>query len=91
MSGREGAYALFVLGPVAPGLEEVVPAVGGSVFECVLPWLTGTAQLNFLGDALTGDAVGTAWTPEVHERLMEVKGRVDPANLFCFGHALAGR
>jgi hypothetical protein len=91
VSGREGAYALFVLGPVAPGLEEVVPAVGGRVFESVLPWLTGTAQLNFLGDALNGDAVGTAWAPEVHERLMEVKGRVDPDNLFCFGHALAGR
>jgi hypothetical protein len=91
VSGREGAYSLFVLGPVAPGLEEVVPAVGGSVFESVLPWLTGTAQLNFLGDALTGDAVGTAWTPEVHQRLMEVKERYDPDNLFCYGHALARR
>jgi hypothetical protein len=91
VSGREGAYSLFVLGPVAPGLEEVVPAVGGSVFESVLPWLTGTAQLNFLGDAHTGDAVGTAWTPEVHRRLMEVKERVDPDNLFCYGHALAHR
>jgi hypothetical protein len=91
VSGREGAFSLFVLGPVAPGLEEVVPAVGGSVFESVLPWLTGTAQLNFLGDALTEDAVGTAWTPEVHQRLMQVKERVDPDNLFCFGHALVRR
>jgi FAD/FMN-containing dehydrogenase len=91
VSGRDGAYGLFVVGPVAPGLEEVVPAVGGMVFESVLPWLTGTAQLNFLGDALTGDAVGTAWTPEVHRRLMEVKQRVDPDNLFCFGHALTER
>jgi hypothetical protein len=91
VSGREGAYGLFVLGPVAPGLEEVVPAVGAGVFESVLPWLTGTAQLNFIGDALTGDAVGTAWAPQVHGRLMEVKERVDPDSLFCFGHALTRR
>ena len=91
VSGREGAFGLYVLGPVAPGLEEVVPAAGGRVVAAVLPWLTGTAQLNFLGDATTPDAVGTAWEPDVHRRLLEIKKRVDPENLFCFGHALLAR
>jgi hypothetical protein len=55
------------------------------------PWLTGTSQLNFLGDALTPEAVAMAWAPETHQRLLSVKAQVDPANLFCNGHALVAR
>jgi hypothetical protein len=91
VSGRDAAFSMFVLGPLVPGLEEIVPAVGGGVLEAMSPWLTGTSQLNFLGDALTPEAVGMAWAPETHRRLLAVKAQVDPANLFCNGHALVAR
>lgn len=89
VSGREGAYSLLVLGPLAPGLEEAVPAVGDAVLASVKPWATGTSQVNFLG-ATTPQRLAAAWTPDVHARLSETKRAVDPANLFRFGHALGG-
>lgn len=91
VSGREAAFSIFVLGPLVPGLEEIVPAAGGGVLEAMSPWLTGTSQLNFLGDALTPEAVAMAWAPETHQRLLAVKAQVDPANVFCNGHALVAR
>lgn len=91
VSGREAAYALFLVAPLFPGLEEALPAAGDAVLGALAPWLTGTAQLNFLGDAVTPAAVAAAWAPVTHDRLVEVKRRVDPENLFCFGHALLGR
>lgn len=91
VSGRDAAFSAFVVGPLLPGLEEVVPAVGRGVLEAVAPWQTDGAQLNFLGDAHTPDAVARAWAPEVQRRLLAVKQAVDPANLFCHGHALVAR
>lgn len=91
VSGREAAYTLFLVAPFLPGLEEALPAAGDAVLGALAPWLTGTAQLNFLGDAHTSAAVAAAWEPATHARLVEVKQRVDPDNLFCFGHALVDR
>ncbi|HEX6236389.1 MAG TPA: FAD-binding oxidoreductase [Acidimicrobiales bacterium] len=91
VSGRDAAFTLFMVGPLFPGLEEAVPAVGSAVLDAMTPWLTGTGQLNFLGDALTPEAVAVAWAPEAHRRLLGVKARVDPDNVFCHGHALVAR
>lgn len=91
VSGRDAAFSLFMVGPLFPGLEEAVPAVGSAVLDAMTPWLTGTGQLNFLGDALTPEAVAVAWAPDAHRRLLEVKARVDPDNVFCHGHALVAR
>lgn len=91
VGGREAAYSLFMVAPLMPGLEDVVPMVADGIVGALEPWLTGTAQLNFLGDALTAAAVATAWAPDVHARLLEVKHQVDPGNVFCHGHALVDR
>lgn len=91
VGGREAAYSLFVVAALVPGLEEAVPAAADTLVDTLSPWLTGTAQLNFLGDAVTPEAVALAWDPATHARLVETKRRVDPDNLFCFGHALAAR
>lgn len=91
VTGREAAFSAFVVGPLMPGLENVVPAVGRGILDALEPWHTGTAQLNFLGDAHTPEAVAAAWQPDVHRRLLEVKQAVDPGNTFCHGHALVAR
>ncbi|HEU4513662.1 MAG TPA: FAD-binding oxidoreductase [Nocardioidaceae bacterium] len=91
VSGRDAAFSLFMVGPLVPGLEDVVPMAGNGLVEAMSPWLTGTGQLNFLGDALTPEAVAEAWAPETHRRLLEVKEQVDPDNVFCHGHALVAR
>ncbi len=91
VSGREAAFSLFLLAPLVPGLEEAVSAAGDAVVSALGPWLTGTAQLNFFGQAVTPAAVATAWGTDTHARLLEVKRRVDPDNVFAFGHALLAR
>jgi hypothetical protein len=88
VSGREGAFSLLALGVLAPGIEELVPGAGEAVLEAMTPWSTGTSMLNWLGEASTPAEVARAWSPEVHQRLMEVKRAVDPGNVFRFGHAL---
>ena len=87
VSGREGAFTLFVLGVLVPEIADVVPVVGLGVIDAMRPWATGTAPVNWLG-AATPAEVARAWRPEVHARLMEVKRAVDPGNVFRFGHAL---
>jgi hypothetical protein len=88
VAGREGAYSAFVLGALVPGAADAVPAAGARVLEALGPWAPGTSLLNFLGDATTPERVASAWTPEVHQRLLAVKQAVDPDDLFRFGHAL---
>jgi FAD/FMN-containing dehydrogenase len=88
VAGRIGDYGLIVIGPMALGTDEAVRASGHRVIAAVRPWTTGTVLLNFLGDATSPEQVATAWTPDVHARLLAVKHRVDPDNVFRFGHAL---
>jgi hypothetical protein len=88
VAGREGAFTVLTLGVLAPGIAELVPQAGEGVLDRLAPWSTGTALLNWLGDASTPDAVARAWQPEVHRRLLAVKRAVDPGDVFRFGHAL---
>ena len=89
VSGREGAYSLLALGVLAPGFEDVVPLTGLAVADAVRPWTASTTVLNWLGATATRDEVAAAWAPEVHERLVAVKRRVDPHDVFRVGHAVA--
>jgi hypothetical protein len=43
---------------------------------------------NFLGRRTDPALVAAAWPPADRERLLTVKQRWDPANLFRLGHAL---
>lgn len=87
VSGREGAFTLFTLGVLAPGIEGLVPAAGLGVLAAMAPWATGTTLVNWLGTATPAE-VARAWRPEAHARLLAVKRTVDPGNVFRFGHAL---
>lgn len=90
VSGREGAYSLLTLGVLAPGIAEAVQAEGEGVHEALAPWSTGTAPVNWLGPSATPAEIAAAWRPEVFQRLLAIKERVDPANMFRFGHAIVG-
>ena len=90
VSGREGAYSLLTLGVLAPGIADDVRLEGEAVHEAVAGWTTGTAPVNWIGPSATPAEVAAAWRPEVLRRLLEVKGRVDPDNMFRFGHAIVG-
>jgi len=89
VAGRDGAFSLFALGPMVPGLENVVPAVCDAVVSALEPWHTTGRLINFLGTTDEGAAsVAAAYAPEVYVRLQQLKDKFDPHGLFRHGHAL---
>lgn len=89
VAGRGAAYCLFAVGVLAPGLEDVTPAVVSGITTAMSAWGTEETLVNFLGGAdATPEGVQRAWAPAARERLLAVKQAYDPANLFRHGHAL---
>ncbi|GAB3004862.1 FAD-binding protein [Amycolatopsis acidiphila] len=82
---RDAAYLAFtVSAPAADGA-----ASGGQrVLGALRPWSTGGVAMNFLGSANDPRDVASAWDPDSHRRLLELKHVWDPANLFRFGYPL---
>jgi FAD/FMN-containing dehydrogenase len=89
VAGREGRYAVLMLGVLVPGAEDALAAAMERLDAALRPWATGTALLNFVGDGTTPARVRAAWRPDDLARLLAVKDRLDPGNVFRFGHALA--
>jgi len=87
--GRNAAFSLFVLGPMAPGLEKAVPAACDAVIDALEPWHTSGRLINFLGTTDNSTAsVAAAYPSDVLARLQELKDRFDPHGLFRHGHTL---
>jgi hypothetical protein len=79
VAGRDGAFSLSVIAPAPPPLLDTAHAVTAGVVDALAPWATGTSLVNFAGH---GGDQGSAWTPDVLERLRQVKEAVDPRNVF---------
>jgi FAD/FMN-containing dehydrogenase len=89
VSGRGAAYSLLTIGIMAPGLEQVTPAVSAGIVGALAPWAAEGALVNFLGAAsASAQDVRAAYDTATRERLLAVKTEVDPTNVFRFGHAL---
>lgn len=52
-----------------------------SCYDALRPFMTGRAYVNFLADE-GEDPVRSAYPPEVYERLVALKNKYDPENLF---------
>jgi FAD/FMN-containing dehydrogenase len=87
VAGRGAAFTLFALGPMAGPLAETMPAITQSVVDRMAPWAARGPLLNFLGCA-GPERVARLWDDADRARLLAVKDRLDPANLFSSGHAL---
>ena len=86
VAGREGAYSLVVVAPAPPPMMAAAHAATGRVIDALEPWSPGTSLVNFAGNG--GEAaVSRAWTPDVLERLRQVKMTLDPRNVFGCGLA----
>ena len=69
-----------------PKVAELVRAHHARVAEAVRPFTTGATYVNFLDlEEATPERVRAAYSPEVWERLVALKDRYDPENLFRFG------
>lgn len=54
----------------------------------VQPWRSASALPNFLGRCTDPGLVAAAWPAGDRERLLAIKRRWDPENLFRLGHAV---
>ena len=88
VAGRDGGFSLSVVAPAPPPLTATAHEVTDAVVNALAPWSTGTGLVNFVGHG-GEQALRSAWSPEVRERLRQVKAAVDPDNVF--GGALAAQ
>lgn len=91
VTGRDAAFSLMALGPLAPGLEHVVPGVVNGVVAALAPWHATQRLINFIGHDVAPAQVAAAYPPAVAARLQQLKDRFDPHGLFRYGAALPTR
>lgn len=85
-SGRDAAFTVHAVGvPAGPELAELVAERAAAVVAAMRPW-AARGQLNFLGSA-PGSDLESLWEPAEWERLLAVKGRVDPLGTFSTGQS----
>jgi FAD/FMN-containing dehydrogenase len=66
-------------------MAQSVQAYLAYIAEAVEPYASGTQYVNFMDlDGATPERVKAAYSPEDWDRLVELKGRRDPHNLFRF-------
>lgn len=85
---RDAAFAVNVVGPYAPPLQEAVAASGLAVLDAMEPWSHGGPSINFSGFSWTPQDVRKAWEPGHVERLRRIKAGWDPDSRFRFGYQL---
>jgi FAD binding domain-containing protein/berberine-like enzyme len=85
---RDSKFTMAGVGATpTPEVAQAVQAHLAYVAEEMRPYETGATFLNFLElDGASADKVRAAYSPEDWERLIELKNRYDPENLFRFNH-----
>lgn len=85
VGGRDGAYAIHVIGAPDPALfDEVLPAATARFRTAIGRWIAPKTTVHW-GDVDDEQGFRAAWPDEVFARLVETRRRVDPAGVFAFG------
>ena len=84
---RDSRFIMSVIAATStPEVAERVRAYHARVAEAMCPFATGATYVNFLDlEEATPERVRAAYSPEVWERLVALKNRYDPENVFRFG------
>jgi FAD/FMN-containing dehydrogenase len=85
--GRSNApFTMNAIGPTfTPEMAQAVRSYLAHVAEAIRPHASGTTYVNFMDlDGATPERVKAAYSPEDWKRLIELKDRRDPHNLFRF-------
>ncbi len=80
---RDAAYNFHVLSMWAEPVEPEKHMSWAREFaEAMQPWTSERTYLNFIGDE-GEERVRTAYDPETYRRLVALKDKYDPTNMFC--------
>jgi hypothetical protein len=88
VTGRDAPFVVNAVGPLFPPIADIVPDVGHRLLDALAPWSTGQEPVNFSGGPRSSGDGSSAWPDPIRERLLEVKRRHDPDNVFRTGFAL---
>jgi hypothetical protein len=84
---RDGAFCVYTGSVVTPGRHDELRAAQARLHDRLRPWSTGGVCLNFLtGPDVTLEVLRSAYVPSDFERLMALKKRYDPDNVFRINH-----
>ncbi|QJY45971.1 FAD-binding oxidoreductase [Pseudonocardia broussonetiae] len=89
VAGRDAAFSLLAVGPMAGPLAETMPSITQAVVDRMAPWAGRGALLNFLGQA-GPERVAALWDDADRARLLAVRRALDPDRVFSPGQALPG-
>ena len=82
--------ATLYLGVVAAAPSPALLAGGkrsvATMMQTLSPGMTGEVLLNLAGDNVSLDRTRAAYSPEHYQRLVALKDRYDPRNIFRFNH-----
>jgi hypothetical protein len=83
VGGRDAGFLVYACSIVPP--EEAAQAVAAhrALLSALAPWKAGQALLNFTTSG-SPELVAAAFGAQTHARLLELKAKYDPANLFRF-------
>lgn len=89
VSHRDAPFSLWVGTAAAPGQEDEMAVPLQAVVDALKAWHHQGAALNFLGSAgADPDQLRAAYSVENFERLLRIKRKYDPDNIFRTNHAL---
>lgn len=87
VSNRDAAFTLFTAAVGGPADAAAIKQQQDQLIQRMRPWSTGSTYVNFLSTAESSvQQVRTAFTPETYNRLIQLKRRFDPTNMFRFNH-----
>jgi FAD binding domain/Berberine and berberine like len=91
MGSGESRFLMNAIGATfTPEMVEGVKAYLLGMAEATRPYQTGDTYLNFMEFDYAGpDRVRAAYSPEDWARLITLKDRYDPENVFCFNRNIA--
>jgi FAD/FMN-containing dehydrogenase len=91
MGSGEASFLMNAIGATfTPEMAEGIRAHLARVSEVTRPFQTGDAYVNFMElDYASADRVRAAYPPEDFERLVALKDRYDPENVFRFNRNIA--
>jgi FAD/FMN-containing dehydrogenase len=75
---RDAGFLIGVVGPMMPGLGEIVPTVGRGLIDSLAPWAASRTGLNWVNPYAVAARPELAWGPAEIERIAAVRRRVDP-------------
>ncbi|PVZ08505.1 FAD-binding oxidoreductase [Actinomycetospora cinnamomea] len=83
LAPRDVRFLIGVVGPMMPGLEEVVPALGRGLIDSLAPWAASRTGLNWVNPYAVAARPELAWGPAEIERIGAVRRRVDPGGVLA--------